>query len=188
MRKFVLAACCALICGTAFAKPLPVGTLAPDNLGKTLAGQKVTVSGLHGKVVVISFWATWCKYCLREMPELDGLQVIANKRHLPLQVVEIDLRQQHIVFVRATRLLMPRLPGLLMTWDRTGALAHSFGVGNALPAMIILNRDGSVADIKVGYADSELKPLAAEITRLLNEPAPPPESTQAVARSPTTIE
>lgn len=184
MRKFALAFFCAWWCAGALAHPLPDGSVAPNNLGETLGGRNITVSGFHGDVVVISFWATWCKYCLREMPTLDGLQVIANKRHLPLQVVEIDLKEDHRVFAKAVHLLMPKLPGLLMTRDRTGSLARSFGVGKELPAMIILHRDGTIAEIKIGYDKSELDPFAAEISRLLNEPAPPSMNSAHPAPSP----
>lgn len=174
MRRILLMACCISVCAAVMAKPLPPGTGSPDDLGKTLAGQEISASSLRGKVVVISFWATWCQYCLKEMPILGGLQAVAEERHLPLQVVEINFREDHRTFVRATHLLMPKLPGLLMTWDRTGALAHSFGVGGALPAMIMLHRDGTIADTHIGYDESELDSLVAEINKLMNEPAPPP--------------
>lgn len=184
MRKLFPALSCLLLCVGALAKPLPIGAVAPDDLGRTLAGQAVTVSALRGKVVVISFWATWCKYCLEEMPILGGLQALANERRLPLQVVEINSMEDHGTFVRATHLLMPKLPGLLMTWDRTGALGKSFGVGSELPAMIILHRDGTIADVRIGYDKSELDPIVAEINRLMNEPAPPPLAAAPVAPSP----
>ena len=69
---------------------------------------------------------------------------------------------------------MPKLPGLIMTWDRTGAFNKSFGLDGTLPTMIMLHRDGTVADVRVGYAEDMLDSLATEITNLMNEPAPPP--------------
>ncbi|MGH8216707.1 MAG: TlpA family protein disulfide reductase [Rhodanobacteraceae bacterium] len=147
--------------------------MSPDALGKTLAGQEIRASALRGQVVVISFWATWCRYCMKELPVLGGLQAVAHERKLPLQVVEINYEEDHRTFVRATHLLTPKLPGLLLTWDRTGALAKSFGLDGALPAMIMLHRDGTVAHVHVGYDESMLDTLVAEINALLNEPAPP---------------
>ena len=174
MRKTLLVLWVMLACGNLWAKALPPGSVPPDDLGKTLAGQQVTVANLHGKVVVISFWATWCGYCMKEMPVLAGLQATANERGYPLQVVEINYEEDHRVFSRATHLLMPKLPGLIMTWDRTGALNKSFGLDGTLPTMIMLHRDGTVADVRVGYAEDMLDSLATEITNLTNEPAPPP--------------
>ena len=174
MQKAMIFLLIALLCGSAAAKPLQPGATSPDNLGTALAGQHVSVSTLRGKVVVISFWATWCRYCMKELPILGGLQATAKQRGLPLQVVEINYEEDHRTFVRASHLLMPKLPGLLLTWDRTGALAKSFGLGGELPAMVVLNRDGTVADVEVGYDASMLGPLVAEINKLMNEPAPVP--------------
>ena len=179
MGKLALALLFSACCALAVAGPLPDGAPAPNNLGKTLTGQPVTVASLHGKVVVISFWATWCEYCMEEMPVLGGLQATATREHLPLQIVAVNFEQPHSVFARATHLLMPKLPGLLLTRDRNGQLAHAYGVGKALPAMILLNRDGTIAETDIGYDKSALKPLLAEINHLLNEPAPQAAVTSA---------
>lgn len=184
MHKAIVVLLCLLASGAVAAKPLPPGSAAPNELGKTLAGQEVTVASLRGKVVVISFWATWCKYCLEEMPILGGLQATANERNLPLQVVEINFKEDRRTFVGASHLLMPKLPGLLLTWDRTGALAQPFGVGQALPAMILLHRDGTIAETDVGYDKSALDPLIAKINQLMNEPAPPPLPVASATASP----
>jgi thiol-disulfide isomerase/thioredoxin len=174
MRKPLLFLCAMLACSHAWAKALPPGSVPPDDLGRTLEGQEIRTSALHGKVVVISFWATWCGYCMKEMPVLAGLQATANERGYPLQVVEINYEEDHRVFSRAAHLLMPKLPGLMMTWDRNGRLNESFGLDGTLPTMILLHRDGTVASVHVGYDEDMLTPLAAEITGLMNEPAPPP--------------
>lgn len=183
MRKALLFFCAVLACSHAWAKALPPGSIPPDDLGRTLSGQEVRVSALRGKVVVISFWATWCGYCMKEMPVLAGLQATANERGYPLQVVEINYEEDHRVFTRAAHLLMPKLPGLIMTWDRNGALNKSFGLSGSLPTMILLHRDGTVASVHVGYDEDMLSPLAAEITRLMNEPAPSRVATVANAAS-----
>ena len=121
---------------------------------------------------MISFWATWCTYCMKELPILSGLQAIGIKRGLPLQVVEINYEEDHRTFARAAHLLMPKLPGLLLTWDRMGTINKSFGLSGTLPTMVMLYRDGTIAQVYVGYDESVLNSLVAEINRLMNEPAP----------------
>ena len=40
---------------------------------KDLTGKKWSLRNLHGKVVLVNFWATWCLPCLKELPELEAL-------------------------------------------------------------------------------------------------------------------
>ncbi|MBS4535153.1 TlpA family protein disulfide reductase [Clostridium sp. D2Q-14] len=47
--------------------------LAPDFTLTTLGGDQVSLSDYKGKIVMINFWATWCKYCDEEMPDLQRL-------------------------------------------------------------------------------------------------------------------
>src|SRR5690242_14888515 len=121
VRKIFVLVLGSLICCSAAATVNP-GDMPPDDLGSTLAGQAIHTSALRGKVVVISLWATWCGYCLKELPTLAGLQSVTNQRGLPMQVVAVDYEEPRDVFRRTAKLLQPHLPGLLLTWDRNGAI------------------------------------------------------------------
>lgn len=162
-----------MLCFTARAEIKP-GEIPPDALGSTQRGDVVSVSALHGKVVVISFWATWCGYCMKEMPVLANLQSLATERNLPLQVVSINSRESREVFVRSSRALRKSLPGLLITWDSEGAIGKPYGADKGIPVMVMLHRDGTVAHVHVGYGEDMLDSLVAEINALLAEPASPP--------------
>ena len=72
MRKIVFAWVVALMCVSANAQIQP-GAVPPDALGKTPNGEAVSLASMRDKVVVISFWATWCSYCMKELPVLAGL-------------------------------------------------------------------------------------------------------------------
>ena len=74
---------------------------APDATFTTITGETVSLKGLQGRPVLISFWATNCKPCLEEIPQLiqlhdtyhqQGLQIIAVSMHydLPSRVVKIS--------------------------------------------------------------------------------------------------
>jgi thiol-disulfide isomerase/thioredoxin len=48
-------------------------------------GTQYTLSGLHGKWVLVNFWAPWCPPCLEEMPDLDAMQ----QQRKDLQVIGV---------------------------------------------------------------------------------------------------
>ena len=50
------------------------GSLANDFELDNLEGEKVRLSDLRGKVVVVNFWATWCIPCVEEMPSFQEIQ------------------------------------------------------------------------------------------------------------------
>lgn len=53
------------------------GDRFPDLIFADAGGREHAVSDYRGRVVVINFWASWCKPCAREMPHLEAL----HKRH-----------------------------------------------------------------------------------------------------------
>ncbi|MES2311235.1 MAG: TlpA disulfide reductase family protein [Pseudomonadota bacterium] len=173
MRRIGVVLLGLMLCFSARAEIQP-GETPPDALGTTQHGEVVSVSSLHGKVVVISFWATWCGYCMKEMPVLANLQSLATERNLPLQVVSINSRESRDVFVRSSRALRKSLPGLLITWDSDAAIGKPYGADKAIPVMVMLHRDGTVAHVHVGYGEDMLDSLVAEINALLAEPASSP--------------
>src|SRR3954468_10592707 len=63
--------------------PAPVGALAMSDLD----GRAISSADLHGKVVIVNFWATWCPPCRAEIPDLIALQ---NKYKDQLLIIGIS--------------------------------------------------------------------------------------------------
>src|SRR5258708_39855938 len=60
-----------------------VGTIAPDfKVHNLVTGEDVTLSSQHGKVVILTFWASWCPPCKRELPILESAQRLVGKDRL----------------------------------------------------------------------------------------------------------
>src|ERR1700692_4846273 len=62
----------ALFAPLASANALRVGAAAPAATLVTLDGQRIATSDLLGRVVILTFWATWCAPCREELPLLSA--------------------------------------------------------------------------------------------------------------------
>lgn len=58
-----------------------------DFITTNIYGKTVNASSFEGKVVFLNFWATWCPYCIQEMPSMQSLQEIIGKDKMVIIVV-----------------------------------------------------------------------------------------------------
>jgi len=68
--------------------------LAPEFTLRSLDGVDVSLAEYRGSVVILDFWATWCKPCTRTFPELHALQQDYAERDVVLLVVSLDRSAQ----------------------------------------------------------------------------------------------
>lgn len=67
-----------------------VGTAAKPFKLKTPDGKDISLASYRGKVVLLNFWGTWCKPCLKELPEFDRLYRRYRKHGLVVIAVATD--------------------------------------------------------------------------------------------------
>ncbi len=140
------------------------GTTPPPDLGKDRQGNPVDLSALKGKVVIVTFWASWCGPCRKELPVLGHFQKVVRRDALEVIAVNHkEDRRDFISIVRANR-------NLDLTWvpDSSGKLNDAWGV-RSIPRMFIINRDGVIAFRHVGYSEESLPGIVDEILSLLPE-------------------
>jgi thiol-disulfide isomerase/thioredoxin len=128
-------------------------------------GETLTLESLRGEVVVVNFWASWCKPCRRELPGLDALHAELSRKGGRVVAVSIDIDGRNVDrFVKAHDL------GLPVYHDGPDGLARKLDLGH-VPFTVVIDRAGSVA---FSTSDSDAKALAelTAVTRRLADAKP----------------
>lgn len=100
-------------------------------------GADYTLSGLHGKWVLVNFWAPWCPPCLQEMPDLVALQ----QQHKDLQVIGVAVMYESRKEVTDTvSKLSVSYPIVFGNEDTAG----DFGGLDGLPASFLYTPSGKL--------------------------------------------
>ena len=139
------------------------GDVPPAYVGHQLAGDDVLLDPKAGKAYVVSFWATWCGYCMKELPILANIQRIAGDK---VQVIAINTEERDVY--RRVQGAIKDL-GITSTYDPGNKAHDAYGV-TGIPHMVIVGRDGRITSVRVGYDESSLEGLAAEINQAMAAP------------------
>jgi thiol-disulfide isomerase/thioredoxin len=143
---------------------LEIGSTPHDELGKDLEGNKIRISDYRGKVVIVSFWASWCEPCRKELPVLAGIVKRVGREQL--QVIAINFHDESKPFKYVVDVLKDYPITILR--DAKGVAADRFDV-RGIPRMIVIGRDGKVASDHTGYGEGALPGLVEELNALLAE-------------------
>jgi thiol-disulfide isomerase/thioredoxin len=143
-----------------------IGDTPPDHLGRSHQGEDVRVSAFHGKVVVVTFWASWCGYCRKELPVLAGLQDAAGKARL--EVVAVNYHDDRDVYLALARKLKD--VQLTLTYDASGHIGDAYDV-QGLPHLLVIGKDGKVAFEDTGYGEESLQVIVDAVNKELAKPA-----------------
>jgi len=137
----------------------------PEFSGFTIDGQKVSLAGLSGRVVLLNFWATWCLECRSEMPAFERLHREFSAQGLA--VVGINAREGTSTIREYAKELGLTFPLIL---DPKGTINAAYGV-IGLPTTFLIGRDGRPVALAVGPREWASTPARAIIQALLAEPA-----------------
>jgi len=140
----------------AFAKPED-RRMAPDFTLEDASGKPVTLSEFRGKVVLLSFWATWCAPCRIEIPWFNELQKAYGDRDFVVLGVSLDEDGWKSVkpYLNQNRVSYPVMIG-------NNDIARLYGGLNALPTTLIIDKSGRIAVTHVGLCNRSEYEAAAK--------------------------
>ncbi len=139
-----------------------VGRPRPDfRLGNT-SGEWVSASDYDQNVVLVNFWATWCKPCREEMPMLASLYQENKDKGLDVIGIALDDVQQASEFVEDLGITYPILVG---STDVMAVIREYGNLSGVLPYSVLVARDGVVNWAHLGKLDEE--ELSVRIDTLL---------------------
>jgi thiol-disulfide isomerase/thioredoxin len=142
-----------------------VGTAAPDFTAYSyVTGEKTRLSDQHGRVVILTFWATWCGPCRQELPNLEGIQERVGKDRLVVLAVNYRDSEQTISYLKKSAKKAEWKITMLL--DPTGGIADKYGI-DSIPHLFLIGRDGNIAAAHSGFGDGSIDTMLPEINAAL---------------------
>jgi peroxiredoxin len=141
------------------------GDPAPTFTCKTIDGKTIDISKLHGKVIMINFFATWCPPCNQELPVLqkeiwdkyrdnpDFVLIILGREHSEQEVKDFVARKKF------TMLFAP---------DPKRAIFKLYARQN-IPRNVIIGKDGKILFQSIGYTEEEFKKVENALASALKK-------------------
>lgn len=126
-------------------RSLTIGSIAPDFSLENMQGERVSLSQLRGKVVIVNFWATWCPPCRSEMPSMEVLHQTFKDDGLVLLAINVEQggRQAVAKFLQESPYSFPIL------LDEQREVQNLYGVFQ-FPESFIIDRNGVVVKKVIG--------------------------------------
>jgi thiol-disulfide isomerase/thioredoxin len=151
------------------------GTTAPEFKAKSITtGDTIELNAQRGKLVIVTFWASWCPPCRRELPILERAQEILGRDKLA--VLAINFRDSPVAITALRKIAKTWQISLLE--DRNGGIANRYKI-TAIPHLFMIDRNGKVVANHTGYGDKSLEVLVADINNAMREEVPADEQAPA---------
>jgi len=120
---------------------------APDFTLPNPDGKKLSLKDYRGKLVFLNFWATWCTFCLEEMPAMERLYREFKDQGFEILAVNVkDKRSDALAFVKKLKLSFP------IMMDPEGEIGLLYGAFG-MPATYLIDEKGMVLARLWGPAD-----------------------------------
>jgi peroxiredoxin len=135
-----------------FGKSQKVGSMALNFQTKDINDKAIALSDYHGKYVILNFWATWCRPCIAEMPEIKKIREKYLSSKLEIISISRDEDQSKtLAFIKKNA----------MNWTQVVndiELINDFAV-QAIPKNVLVDDNGKIIYVIEGNDLTDLKKL-----------------------------
>ena len=149
---------------SSFADKPPASEKASDFTLTNLAGGNSSLSDYDGKVRLVSFWATWCAPCKKEMKHLNTMQAELGEKGLQVISISTDTAKDQAK-VKAIIKQMKYTPVVLLDQDTT--VVNQYNPKKDMPYTFIVGKDGMVYHRKKGFTEGDEVKLKKWVEELL---------------------
>ena len=159
--------------------PVKVGMTAPDFSLKTVDGSPVHLSDYRGKVVMLNFWATWCKPCKQEMPSME-IMYEGMKQKVGDKFALIAVNENNMFYAsKVAPFLKSHNIHFLIPLDPFSKLDHLYKI-TGVPETFIIDQNGVVAQHVIGPRNWIVRQNLEEVLSLLDKGPKTPKDYLAI--------
>lgn len=119
-----------------------IGAVAPELGFKSPAGEVITLESLRGNYVLIDFWASWCRPCRMENPNVVKLYNKYKEKGFTVYSVSLDKSQSNWEkAILEDNLIWPNHVSDLKQWQTEATKIYGF---NGIPYTVLIDKEGKI--------------------------------------------
>lgn len=160
--------------------PMPEAPKAPAFDLQTPDGARVALADLHGEIVLVNFWATWCPPCRAEMPAMERAWQGLRDKGVRFVAINVDEDKDTVAeFAESVGVSFPLL------LDPGGKVTQSWPL-RGLPTTFVVDANGHLRLIALGEREWDQPSIMQQILSLVDDF--PQDAGTALVEEPATVE
>lgn len=141
-------------------------TTAPNFVAKNLDGKKVELKEVLGEgPILLNFWATWCKPCIKELNQLKKVYKKYKEKGFEILAIDVD-------GPRSRSKVKPMVKGLKwefpVLWDKSKDIYRKYHV-LGIPHTVLIDKSGQIRYTHTTYRPGDEEVIKKKIEELLDE-------------------